>query len=142
MHYIKRFLFPQMPDQTQASWLLLAARIVFGALLMSHGTDKWMSTENASLSFPDPLGIGSMLSFSLVIFAEILCSAGFILGALYRLCLIPMIFTMCMAFFVIHADDPFVIKELAFIYLVVFVLMFLYGPGKFSIDSAIKKAIE
>lgn len=36
--------------------------------------------------------------------------------------------------FVIHANDVFAVKELAFIYLVVFVLMYIAGPGKFSID--------
>jgi len=48
--------------------------------------------------------------------------------------MIPMIFTMVVAFFVIHANDVFAVKELAFIYLVVFVLMYIAGPGKFSID--------
>ena len=48
--------------------------------------------------------------------------------------MIPMIFTMIVAFFVIHANDVFAVKELAFIYLGVFVLMYIAGPGKFSID--------
>ena len=30
---------------------------------------------------------------------------------------------MCMAFFVIHGSDPFAVKELAFVYLVVFILI-------------------
>ena len=59
---------------------------------------------------------------------------GFIIGFLYRLAMIPMIFTMSVAFFVIHANDVFVVKELAFIYLVVFILMYIAGPGNFSID--------
>ena len=61
----------------------------------------------------------------------------FIFGFLYRLAMIPMIFTMIVAFFVIHANDVFAVKELAFIYLVVFVLMYIAGPGKFSIDHFI-----
>jgi putative oxidoreductase len=44
---------------------------------------------------------------------------------------------MIVAFFVIHANDVFAVKELAFIYLVVFVLMYIAGPGKFSIDHFI-----
>ena len=49
---------------------------------------------------------------------------------------------MGMAFFVIHGNDPFAAKELAFIYLVVFVLMYITGPGKFSIDHVISSALS
>ena len=48
--------------------------------------------------------------------------------------MIPMIFTMCVAFFIVHGNDPFAVKELAFVYLVVFVLMYIIGPGKFAVD--------
>ena len=94
-----------------------------------------------SESFPDPLGVGSTLSLGLAVFAEVFCSVGFIFGVFYRLAMIPMAFTMGMAFFVIHGNDPFAVKELAFIYLVVFVLMYITGPGKFSIDHVISSAL-
>ena len=38
---------------------------------------------------------------------------------------------------VIEHGDVFAVKELAFIYLVVFILMYIAGPGKFSIDHII-----
>ena len=81
------------------------------------------------------------LSLGLAVFGEVFCSVGFIFGAFYRLAMIPMVFTMGMAFFVIHGNDPFAVKELAFIYLVVFVLMYITGPGKFSIDHVISSAL-
>lgn len=142
MNFIKRYLFPEHLPYTASSLLILAARIAFGLTFLSHGIAKWMTFEDSSLSFPDPLGIGSMLSFSLVIFAEVFCSVGFIMGALFRLCLIPMIVTMCVAFFVIHANDAFAAKELAFIYLVIFIIMFFTGAGKYSVDAMIRKAME
>ena len=71
--------------------------------------------DSMSASFPDPLGVGHSISLGLAIFGELACSIGFIFGALYRLAMIPMIFTMGMAFFVIHGNDPFSLKELAFI---------------------------
>jgi putative oxidoreductase len=48
---------------------------------------------------------------------------------------------MCIAFFVVHGSDPFAVKELAFIYLVVFILLYIAGPGKFSLDHFIAKAL-
>lgn len=125
------------PDGTAFSLLLLAFRLLFGVLLLSHGMQKWANFDSLSVLFPDPLGVGHSISLGLAIFAELACSIGFIFGALYRLVLIPMIFTMGMAFFVIHGNDPFSLRELSLVYMVIFVLMFLTGPGKFSLDRLI-----
>lgn len=134
---IYRFFFPSKPDGTAISLMLLVLRIFFGGLLLVHGIQKLNNFADLSAVFPDPLGVGSRISLMLAIFGEIACSIGFILGALYRLALIPMIFTMGMAFFIIHGNDAFVAKELAFIYFIVFILMYITGPGKFSIDRLI-----
>jgi len=132
---VRKMLFSSEQNANTVSWLLLAARLVFGILLLSHGIQKFNSFDQMSSAFPDPLGVGSNISLILAIFAELICSIGFILGLLYRLAMLPMIFTMLVAFFVIHAKDPFAVKELAFIYLIVFILMYIAGPGKYSIDS-------
>lgn len=139
MNAIYRFLFPAQAESAKMSVLLLTARILFGALLISHGLPKFTNFESLSAVFPDPLGVGSSLSLGLAVFAELLCPLAFIFGFLYRLALLPMIFTMGMAFFVIHGADPFAAKELAFMYLAVYVLMYAAGPGKFSLDNLISK---
>lgn len=141
MKSVYKFLFPMKPDGTGISLLLLAIRIVFGLLLLSHGMQKWTNFTQLATQFPDPLGLGSEVSLGLAIFAELFCSLGFIFGVLFRLVLIPMIFTMCIAFFVIHAQDPFQVKELAFVYLVVFVITFISGPGKFAVDRFLAKRV-
>lgn len=105
--------------------------MIFGGLLFSHGIAKWSNFDTMSTMFPDPLGIGSSASLSLAIFGEVICS----------LALIPMIFTMCIAFFVIHGADPFAVKELALVYLAIFVLMYIAGPGNYSVDRLIAKKI-
>lgn len=138
----KQLLFPSKPDGMAVSAILLIVRIVFGLLMMNHGIDKWSNYQELSAVFPDPLGVGSPLSLGLAIFGELVCSMAFIIGFLYRLAMIPMIFTMAVAFFVIHGNDPFSTKELAFVYLVVFVLMYITGPGKFAVDRWIGKALS
>ncbi len=139
MGKIKYFLFREPFLPVNYSIVLLAARIVFGAMFLSHGVAKWTTFSEMSENFPDPLGIGATLSFWLVMFAEVVCSIGFILGSLFRICLIPMIFTMCIALLVIHANDPLAVKELALLYLTIFVLMFFSGPGRFSIDEILRR---
>ena len=125
-----------------ASAFLLILRISFGLLLMNHGIQKWSNFQELSTSFPDPLGLGSPLSLGLAIFAELVCSMAFIIGFLYRLAMIPMIFTMGIAFFVIHANDAFAMKELALVYLIVFILMYISGPGKYSVDYMIGRQLR
>ncbi len=137
----RKLLFPTQPDGKIVSVILLMARIVFGILMMTHGIQKWTNFQELSAVFPDPLGVGSSLSLSLAIFGELACSIAFILGFLYRLSMIPMIFTIIVAFFVIHANDPFAAKELAFIYLAVFILMYIVGSGKYAVDSWLEKLI-
>ena len=139
MSNLRNLLFPSAPSQLLSSALLLTARIVIGLMFMSHGVAKWAAFENIAMRFPDPLGVGGTISLLLVIFAEIICSVGVILGAAYRLCLVPMIFTMTMAFFVIHLGNTFHDRELPLMYLVIFVLMFIAGPGYFSFDSALRR---
>ena len=54
MSVIYKFLFPSKPDGTAMSLLILALRILFGILLMSHGVQKWANYDVMSGSFPDP----------------------------------------------------------------------------------------
>ncbi|MCP3894592.1 DoxX family protein [Bacteroides neonati] len=134
---IYNFLFPTKYNDTRGSSLLLVLRILFGLLLMHHGLQKVMNFQELSHSFPDPIGLGVDVSLSLAIFAELVCSIGFIVGFLYRLALIPMIFTMCVVVFVVFGHQPFSAKELPFIYLSVFIILYITGPGKYSIDHFI-----
>lgn len=135
---IKTFLFPTYYDESRAySVLLLVVRIFFGMLFLMHGYDKLMSHASMSYLFADPFGIGSTLSFWLVVFAELVCSFALIFGILQRLALIPMIFSMCTAFFIVHGADSFDMRELSFIYLIIFVVLYITGPGAYSFDALI-----
>jgi len=139
---LKHFLFPAYYDESRTySTLLLLVRIFFGILFLTHGYDKLLSYDSINTLFADPLGIGSSYSLMLTIFAELACSFALIFGILQRIVLIPMIVTMCVAFFVVHGADAFAVKELSFIYLIVFILLFVTGPGQFSFDSLIGRYV-
>lgn len=135
---LKTFLFPSYEDEGPVySTVLLVARIFFGLLFLTHGYDKLMAHASLADLYADPLGIGSLLSFWFTVFAEVVCSFALIFGLLQRIVLIPMIITMCVAFFVVHGGDAFAVKELSFIYLIVFIGLYITGPGKYSFDSTI-----
>lgn len=138
MTFIYHFLFPAKPRGRSFSLLLLALRIFFGLMLLSHGIQKWAAFHTLSASFPDPLGISSQLSLALAIFGELFCSMFFIIGFLYRLVTIPMIVTMAVAFFTVHGGS-ISHGELAFVYMVMLVILYITGPGRFSIDRLITR---
>lgn len=142
MDRIYRFLFPTKHYDASASWLLLAARVVFGLMLLSHGIDKWRHFGDLAAGFPDPIGLGGRVALVLAIFAEVVCSAGIIVGAFFRLTLIPPIVMLCVALLVVHGGDAFTAKELAAAYLAVFVLLFLAGPGRFALDRPIAERLR
>lgn len=114
---------------------------LFSGLTMAfgHGLGKLQNYGAASETFPDPMGVGSNLSLILAISAELLCGVLLAIGFATRLVAIPLFITMVVAFFVIHSADPFGTKELAFIYMAMYLVIFITGPGKYSVDSMIKK---
>lgn len=122
------------PIHTDLGLLLL--RLFTGlTMLFSHGWRKMMNYQDISDSFPSVLGMGPELSLSMAVFAEVFCAALLALGLFTRLALVPLIITMLVAVFIIHADDPFNKQEFGLLYLLPYITLFLTGPGKYSLDA-------
>jgi putative oxidoreductase len=137
---IQNFLFPAY-NNFWFSLLLFFSRLIFGTMFLTHGLQKLANFKALSDSFPSIMGLGSTISLSLAIFAEVFCTIGFITGFLYRLSMIPMIFTMAVAVFVVHANDPFSTKEMALLYMLIFVIMYILGPGSIAADYFFVKKV-
>lgn len=135
------FLFPQSFRGNGVSLLILALRLFFGILFFTHGLDKLANFNELLPNFPDVLGFGSYMSLMVSIFCEFCCSLFLIAGLLVRLTVIPMMIAMSVAFFDVH-DGMFPEGELALIYLIMFIILYITGPGKFSIDYLIDKKIQ
>lgn len=132
-----RFLFPYKVYPRSVDAMLMILRLLFGGLMMWHGVSKIDNFSVLVENFPNPIGLGSRMSLYLAIFAEVICSAAVIVGAFYRLALIPLVITMCVAMVMVHNGQSFAAKELALIFLVVFVLLFIMGAGRYSLDNMI-----
>ncbi len=116
---------------------LLVLRVGIGCFMLVHGWQKLSGFSEMADTFADPLGIGSRLSLISAIGAEVGCSLLLIAGLGTRLAALPLAFTMIIALFVIHADDAWQKKELAAIYLLVYVVIALVGPARLSLDEVV-----
>lgn len=116
-------------------WLFIL-RISAGGFMLTHGYPKLIRLfESGEIKFGDPIGIGPAASLGLAVFAEFFCSILVGLGLYTRLATIPLIITMLVAAFIAHGDDPFGRKELALMYILVYVTLLVFGGGKYSIDK-------
>jgi putative oxidoreductase len=120
---------------TDLATLLL--RLIFGILVIYYGYSKLIGFNDILPMFPDYIGIGAKVSLILVVFAELGCGFLVAIGLLTRLSVIPIFICMIVAYFIAHAKDPFQVKQLAFVYLLLSIVIFISGSGKFSIDRLI-----
>ena len=133
-------LFGIGTSDNKASLGMLLLRLVAGfTMAFNHGLGKMENYSSAVDSFPDPFGVGSQFSLLLAIFAELFCGIFIAVGFATRYTVIPLIITMATAFFIIHGDDPFAKQEMSFIYLAMYLVIFIVGPGKYSVDKLISK---
>ncbi len=140
-----RKLFDINYNHTRLDIGLLFLRILIGVVMAFLGYEKLIHANDMianeywknQVNF---LGLGSAVSVWLTIFAEFFCSVFLIFGLLTRLGLIPLIF--CMSYIVFVLDKFNIISQgehgyqvsTAFVYLVIYVVLMLTGPGKLSID--------
>jgi putative oxidoreductase len=123
---------------------VLMLRIGAAVLMMSHGWGKvQMVLEGRWAEFKgDPIGLGNGLSLVAAAGAEFFCALLVGLGLFTRAAAAPVVFTMLVAAFVVHANDDFGTKEKAIVYALMFVVIMFTGGGRFSLDSLLWPALK
>ncbi len=114
---------------------LLILRLGFGGFMLTHGIPKIERLFETPVKFADPFGFGETLTLILTIIGEVIAPFFIILGYKTKWATIPSAITMAVAAFVIHADDDLGTKEHALLYMIVFIVIFLAGAGKYSVDK-------
>ncbi|MFN8430512.1 MAG: DoxX family protein [Spirosomataceae bacterium] len=116
---------------------VLILRVVPSLFMLTHGYGKLMKLIGGDWSFADPIGIGEGLSLIITIFAEFFLSIFVIFGFMTRPALVVLMAVMTVAAFVVHASDPWDVKEHAILFLSIYITIFITGPGRMSIDNRI-----
>ncbi|MBP0902269.1 DoxX family protein [Mariniflexile gromovii] len=114
---------------------LLILRIGFASLMLTHGIPKINSLFESPIKFADPFGIGETTSLILTLIGEVVAPILILIGFKTKLAAIPVVITMFVAAFVIHASDPLNVKEKALLYLFGFLVLLFTGSGKYSVDG-------
>jgi len=128
--------FSYLPCNGPVALLLL--RVWLGlSMLVLHGWPKAQLFGDGARNFPDPLGIGGQASHALAVFGEAVCSVLLVLGILTRFSAMAGIVTMGVAFFMQKKGmlSGTASGELAYVYLACYVVVFVAGPGRFSLDQ-------
>lgn len=118
---------------------MLVLRVVLGILLVSHGYSKLISFNTLRYKFLNFLHMGSTISLSLVIFAELVCSIFLILGLFTRFAVIPIIIAMGVVVFIATHGEILGPGERGTMYLAASIAILFCGPGKISVDGMIGK---
>lgn len=133
----KRWMNTKIVD-SRAHISLLILRLGLGAMMLTHGWPKFERLISGDMKFADPIGLGPEISLVLAVFAEFVCSLTLIAGVFTRISAFMLGFTMFVAAFIQHGDDPFGKMEKALLYLVGYVVIMLMGAGKYSVDDRLK----
>lgn len=115
---------------------LLILRVGAAALLLTHGVPKFLKLiGGGEIEFGDPIGIGPAASLFLAVVAEFICSLLLIVGYKTRWAAVPPAILMIVVSLIVHGEDPFSRKEKALLFLIMFIVILLIGPGKYSLDK-------
>lgn len=134
---IKKIFFTCTPRPANLDVALLFLRVGIALVMLTHGIPKLlMLMGDDAIQFPVIFGDPG-ISLSLAVFAEFLCSLLVLLGLATRLAVLPLMITMLTAILHIHGTDPFAVKELPVLYLMVYLVLLILGSGKFSLDALI-----
>lgn len=128
-------LFSIQPPAFISDTAILILRIGIGLLMLTHGLPKMeMLFSGYPVQFPPVLALSPELSLGLAVFAEVACSILIMAGIATRISVIPLIITMAIAAFYIHAGDGLAKQEPAIHYLLAYVILLFTGSGRFSMD--------
>lgn len=137
MDYIKLFIETDAGSLANNMALLLF-RILFAAeLFRVHGMKKFRVINGKQEQIPNPLHLPEKLNGLVAVFADTMVPFLLILGIGTRLVLLPTFGVTAVGYFVVHRKDSLEIRDVPYTYSIILALLWILGPGTFSIDHYI-----
>lgn len=129
-------IFSSKINTAAADLALLVLRLVSAGAMLTHGYPKLVNLLTVRpIKFADPIGLGEVSSYFLVVFAEFVCSILLILGLLTRFAALVLVINFSVIVFVVQRNAAFSARELAVLFLAIFFALLLTGGGRYSLDK-------
>lgn len=108
-------------------------------LMVVHGFKKLGVGTAEAENIPNPLHLPDAFNNVFAVSANILFPVFILLGFCTRLATLPVLAVTLTGYFVLHWNDAPLVRDTPGIYSLVFLLILVLGPGKYSIDHYICK---
>jgi putative oxidoreductase len=107
-----------------------------------HGWEKIAHYQQELRSIPDPFGLGREVNLAIAIFSDVFCAGLVMIGLLTRLASLSILGTTLVGLLFVHLDDPWHGRDVPMVYSIMFLLILLLGPGKYSLDGTLSKTLR
>lgn len=133
-HFIPQWVSGFYPDIA-----LLLIRLWVGiSLFVNHGMEKISHFSEMQKTFPDPVHIGKTPGLVFALITDAILPLFLALGLFSKISTFFLIINLLVAFIMVHggsfASPP---GEIDYLYLGVVIMIFISGPGKYSVDKFI-----
>lgn len=119
----------------------LILRVSVGVMMLFHGFDKVINGISGVRYLTTNAGLPEFFAYGVFI-GELVFPMFIILGLYSRIAALGLAFNMLVAILLAHSSSLFELGkhgapviELPFLYLIISVVIFLTGPGKFAVNS-------
>ncbi|QEE50819.1 DoxX family protein [Flavobacterium alkalisoli] len=119
---------------------LLAFRVAVSAqLIVVHGLKKLGIGVTQAENVPNPLHLPQAINQVFATSSNVIFPLFIIFGVLTRLATLPILAVTLTGYFIVHGNDPLLERDVPFMYSIVFLLILILGPGKYSIDNILHR---
>jgi len=108
-------------------------------LIYAHGLKKIAIGTALAEVVPNPLGLPDVLNQAFATTANLVMPIFIILGLMTRIATLPILAVTLTGYFVLHFNDPALVKDVPLMYSLCFLLLCFVGAGKYSLDHYISK---
>jgi putative oxidoreductase len=108
-------------------------------MIVAHGFKKIGIGVAEAEHIPNPLHLPEIVNSAFAISANLFFPFLVLIGFCTRLATLPTLAVTLTGYFILHWNAALLEKDTPYIYSVVFLLILVVGPGKYSVDNAIYK---
>ena len=107
-----------------------------------HGLKKALDFAATAKEIPDPFGIVGAASAAIAILANLSATILVALGLFTRPAALLILSVTLTGLFIVHAADPWTIRDVPLMYSLAFGIILILGPGRYSLDHLISQKLK